>query len=144
MCPNILHGFTDNIFIFDFWLQTYNIHSKGVHDKGSQIYFYIHVLQSLKVTAVKHVFKQEQRHKVINVLLPIKENHAHLENKCKEEDSKLRQTGSKGHRNRERESQKGEAETGSLTWGDTYFEGRKGSEEQRFHYPLYLPENNQP
>ena len=50
-------------------------------------------------------------------------------------------------RKRERESKKGEAETGSITWEthilrvDTYF---SYYEEQRLHDPPYLPENNQP
>lgn len=48
------------------------------------------------------------------------------------------------NRNRDRESKKGEAETGSITCGDTYFEAGKRSEEQRLHNPPYLSENNQP
>lgn len=124
MCPNILHGFTD-IFIFDFWLQTYNIHSKGVHGKGSQIYFYIHVLQSLKVTAEKTRFQAGTETQSYKCAVTNKENHAHLENdNCREEDSKLRQMGSKGHTEKERKrKQKGRGRNRFNHMGDTYFEG---------------------
>lgn len=51
--------------------------------------------------------------------------------------------GEHKHTNRERESRKGEAETGSIHGEIHILRGGEGSEEQRLHYLSYLPENKQ-
>lgn len=93
----------------------------------------------------KNVFKWEQRRKAVNLLLLTKENAVDFENdNCREEDSKVRQVGSRGHTQEGRRKQEGRGRNiFHHMVKEIYFEGGERSEEQWLCYPSHPPENKQ-